>query len=154
MDRTTRVSRHVRAPRGAVWRALVDPEALARWLPPPGLRGILHAFEPRVGGIVRMSLVYADPSAGPGGKSSADTDTFHGRIVGLVPMRRLALRTEFESEQPGMAGAMVVAFELDDAAEGTLVTCVCEGVPEGILLEDNETGSRLSLDNLAALVER
>lgn len=154
MTRTTSVSRLVRAPRAHVYGAMVDPAKLATWLPPAGMRGVVHAFDARPNGDIRMSLVYDDPSTGPGGKTTPDTDTFAGRFVDLVPDRRVALRTTFESNQPGMTGAMLVSFDLEDAPGGTRVTCMCEGLPEGIRLEDNEAGSRSSLDNLAALVER
>lgn len=151
MTRATRVSRLVRAPRAEVYRAMLDASRFAAWLPPAGMRGIVHAFDARPGGEVRMSLVYDDPAAGPGGKTTADTDTFAGRFVALEPDRRIALRTEFASDDPQMAGEMVVSFELEDAPGGTRVTCACEGVPPGVRLEDNEAGSRSSLDNLAAL---
>lgn len=150
---TTRVSRHVRAPRQEVYRALVDPERLASWLPPEGMRGVVHDFEPRPGGALRMSLVYRDPSSGPGGKTTADADTFHGRFVRLVPDELVAWDVVFESDRPGLSGTMRVAWWLEEAGDATVVTVVCEGIPSGIRPEDNEAGSASSLANLARLVE-
>lgn len=151
--RTTRVARHVAAPRRRVYEAFVDPGLLAAWLAPGTMRCIVHGFEGREGGRFRISLVYDDPADGPGGKTTPDTDTFHGRFARLVPDERVVQVVVFESERPGMAGEMRVTWALADAGGGTDVTVVCEDVPPGIRLEDNETGSEASLQNLARLVE-
>lgn len=101
-----------------------------------------------------MSLIYEDPGDGPGGKTTEDTDTFKGRFVELVPDERVGWIVEFESEQPGMSGEMRVTWTLADAENGTEVAVVCEDIPRGIRLEDNERGSASSLEKLARLVEK
>lgn len=101
-----------------------------------------------------MALVYQDPTEGPGGKTTEDTDTFHGRFVQLVPPERVVWVVEFESEQASMSGKMRVTWESADAADGTDVTVVCEDIPRGIRPEDNEAGSASSLQKLARLVEK
>lgn len=151
---TTRVSRLVHAPRHAVYAALLDPIRIAQWLPPQGMRGIVHAFEPREGGRLHMSLVYEDSAAGPGGKTTEDTDTFQGRVVELRPEERVVWLVEFVSGQPGMSGEMRVAWLLEDAPEGTRVTSLCENIPPGIRPEDNEAGSASTLAQLARLLDR
>ena len=79
---TTRVEQHIRAPRTAVYQALIDAGAIARWRVPDGMTSTVHEYAPREGGSFRISLTYDAP--GPAGKSSAHTDTFHGRFV-LLP---------------------------------------------------------------------
>jgi uncharacterized protein YndB with AHSA1/START domain len=83
----TRVVRVIRAPRARVYRALLDPAEVPRWLHPDGMREV-HAFEPRVGGRFRISLTYEDPGFAGRGKSGGATDTFSGRFVELVPDQR------------------------------------------------------------------
>lgn len=152
-DRSTRVSRLIKAPREVVYRAFLEPDAVASWLPPDGMKGQVHVLEPRVGGKFRVSLTYLNPEESLGGKTSEDTDTTQGRFVELIPNEKIVWMTEFESEQPEFAGEMKIIWSLADADGGTEVTVVCEDIPVGIRLEDNELGSKLSLQKLAAFVE-
>ena len=152
-DRSTRVSWLINAPREVVYRAFLEPDAVASWLPPDGMKGQVHVLEPRVGGKFRVSLTYLNPEESLGGKTSEDTDTTQGRFVELIPNEKIVWMTEFESEQPEFAGEMKIIWSLADADGGTEVTVVCEGIPVGIRLEDNELGSKLSLQKLAAFVE-
>lgn len=151
--RRTEVTRRIQALPEAVYRALVDPDLIIQWLPPEGMTGTIHAFEPEADGRFSMSLMYGDPSAGPGGKTTEDTDTFEGRFIDLVPNQRVIQAVVFESEKPSMAGEMRITWELADADGATNVTNLCEDIPPGIRLEDNEAGCRSSLENLARLVE-
>lgn len=152
-DRSTRVSWLINAPREVVYRAFLEPDAVASWLPPDGMKGQVHVLEPRVGGKFRVSLTYLNPEESLGGKTSEDTDTTQGRFVELIPNEKIVWMTEFESEQSEFAGEMKIIWSLADADGGTEVTVVCEGIPVGIRLEDNELGSKLSLQKLAAFVE-
>jgi uncharacterized protein YndB with AHSA1/START domain len=155
--RSTRVSKVIRAPREVVYRAFLEPDAVASWLPPDGMRGHIHAFEPQEGGKFQMSLTYVDRLETPRGKTSEDTDTFKGRFVKLLPYRKIVWAVEFQSDQPDFAGEMTVTWNLADAGGvdgGSEVTVLCEGIPKGIRLEDNESGSRSSLQKLAAFIER
>jgi uncharacterized protein YndB with AHSA1/START domain len=152
--RTTQVSQFIKAPRPVVYQAFLEPDAVAAWLAPDTMKGQVHTYEPREGGRFRMSLTYQNPEDAQSGKSSGDTDTFEGRFVELVPNEKIVWVTEFESEQPGMAGEMKITWSLADAEGGTEVTVFFEDIPEGIRLEDNETGSRETLRKLAAFVER
>jgi uncharacterized protein YndB with AHSA1/START domain len=153
---STTVSRVIDAPRAAVYRAFLDPDAVATWLPPDGMTGHVHRFEPREGGEFRVPLTYRDAAASPGGaggKTTGDTDTYHGRIVELVPDEAILEVVEFESADPGFAGEMRVIVNLADVEGGTEVTYRCEDIPAGIRPEDNEAGCRSSLRQLAALLE-
>jgi uncharacterized protein YndB with AHSA1/START domain len=142
---STKISRIIKAPRRAVYRACLDPGALAKWR--------VHVFEAREGGRYRMSLTYRDPTQSPAGKTSEDTDTFRGRFVELVPDEKIVEAIEFVSRDSGFAGEMRMTTRLADAADGTEVTILCEGLPAGIRPEDNEAGTRQSLQKLAGLLE-
>jgi uncharacterized protein YndB with AHSA1/START domain len=150
---TTRVSRIIKAPRRAVYQAFLDRDALCSWLPPETTTGQVHAFDPHQGRKFQMSLRYQDPQHSPGGKTSEDTDTFEGRFVELVPDEKIVWVVEFESEDPALAGEMRITFSLADAVGGTEVAVLCEDIPKGVRPEDNEVGSRSSLQKLAALLE-
>ncbi|WPB76957.1 SRPBCC family protein [Archangium violaceum] len=148
---TTRISRHVKAPRARVYRALIDARAVAAWRVPPGMTSHVHVFEPREGGSIRISLTYEEPTAT--GKTTAHTDTYHGRFVKLVLDEQVVEMIEFETEDPALRGEMTLTISLVDADGGTDVIAVHDGVPSGVSPADNETGWRLSLERLAALVE-
>jgi uncharacterized protein YndB with AHSA1/START domain len=149
---STRVSRHVNAPRSAVYRALVDPDAIARWRVPAGMTSVVHEFDAREGGTFRVSLTYDEPSRA--GKSAAHTDTYHGHFAKLVPDEEVVEVFEFENAGPGLLGTMAMTTTLADAdGGGTDVLVVHDGIPDGVPPADNETGTRMALDNLAALVE-
>ncbi len=103
---------------------------------------------------VYRALVDARAVAPTGtGKTTAQTDTFHGRFVKLVPDEQVVEVVEFESESPDMRGEMTITIELADADGGTSLIAVHEGLPRGVSAADNEAGWRISLGKLAALVE-
>ena len=152
---STKVSRLIKAPLQAVYRAFLDRDALAAWLPPETMAGRVHALDPRPGGKFAMSLTYQDPQLAPGGqgKTSENTDTFQGRFVELVPDEKIVWAVQFDSPHPEFAGEMRITWSLADAGDGTQVSVLCENIPPGVRPEDNEMGSRSSLQKLAALVE-
>jgi uncharacterized protein YndB with AHSA1/START domain len=148
----TCVTRIIKAPRAAVFAAFLDADALAAWLPPAGMTGHVHEFEPRAGGRIHMSLRYRDPKAASG-KSAADTDTFRGRFTELIPHEKVVWTVEFESPDPAFAGTMTMITTFAEAPDGTEIAMSCEDIPTGISPEDNAMGCRSSLQNLAALLE-
>ena len=149
---TTRVRRHIDAPRTDVYRALLDPAAVAAWKVPDGMRARVHEFDPRVGGAIRVSLTYDAPTGT--GKTAPHTDTYHGHFAELVPNERVVEMDEFETADPALRGAMTITITLADAAGGgTELVAVHEGLPEAVSSDDNETGWRMALDKLAAHVE-
>ncbi|MEU6485814.1 SRPBCC domain-containing protein [Streptomyces sp. NPDC046887] len=149
---TTRVSRRVRAPRRAVYRALLDPGAVARWRVPDGMTCEVHLFDARAGGRFRVSLRYGDPAAT--GKSAEHTDTYSGVFTELVPDERVVEELAFETADPALAGTMRLTTTLTETGDGsTEIAMVHEGVPDEVRPEDNETGTRMALDALARLVE-
>jgi uncharacterized protein YndB with AHSA1/START domain len=102
----TRISRRVKAPRERVYSALVDADAIANWKVPDGMTSHVHAFEGREGGTFRISLTYEAPTGV--GKTTAHTDTYHGRFAKLVPNERVVEVLEFETADPALRG------EIDD----------------------------------------
>jgi uncharacterized protein YndB with AHSA1/START domain len=148
---STRISRHVKAPRAKVYRALLDARAVAQWMVPPGMTSHVHEFEPREGGSIRISLTYNAPTGT--GKTTAHTDTYHGRFVKLVPDEQMVEVVEFETANPAMRGEMTITISLADADGGTEVLAVHDGLPSGVPPADNELGWQQSLARLAALVE-
>lgn len=148
---STRISRHVKAPRAKVYRALLDAQAVAQWMVPPGMISHVHEFEPREGGSIRISLTYEAPTGT--GKTTAHTDTYRGHFGKLVPDEQMVEVVEFETADPAMRGEMTISITLSDANGGTEVLAVHDGLPSGVPPADNELGWRQSLARLAALVE-
>lgn len=149
-DQTVR--RRIRASRAATYAALLDRRAVQTWRVPHGMRSVVHEFDPHEGGRFRVSLTYDDPSAD--GKSGGHTDTYGGTFARLVDGQEVVERVAFETTDPAMAGEMTIRTMLADAgAEHTDVTMSFENLPAGVSPADNELGTRMALDRLAALLE-
>jgi uncharacterized protein YndB with AHSA1/START domain len=122
---------------------------------PTGMTSHVHTFDAREGGTFRISLTY-DAKAGtktPPGKTTANTDTYHGRFVKLVPNEQVVEAVEFETDDPAMRGEMTLTITLADAPDGgTDLGAVHDNLPPGLSAADDEVGWRMSLDKLAALV--
>jgi uncharacterized protein YndB with AHSA1/START domain len=147
----TRVRRRANAPRALVYRALLDAHAVATWMVPTGMTSQVLTFDPREGGAFRISLTYDAPTGT--GKTTAHTDTYHGRFVKLVPNEQVVEVVEFETADPAMRGEMTIRITLTDADGGTDVHAVHDGLPPGLSPADNELGWQSSLAKLAAFVE-
>jgi uncharacterized protein YndB with AHSA1/START domain len=148
---STRISRHVKAPRARVYSALVDADTIAKWKVPDGMTMQVHAFEGREGGTFRISLTYDEPTRT--GKTTARTDTYHGRFVKLVTNEQVVEVVEFETIEPALRGEMTITITLADADGGTELLAVHDGLPPAVPIADNETGWRMALAKLAVLVE-
>jgi uncharacterized protein YndB with AHSA1/START domain len=148
---STQASLHIRAPRSAVYRALLDAGAIAQWRVPAGMSSHVHEFDAREGGLFRVSLTYDAPTGT--GKSASHTDTYHGHFVKLVPDEQVVEVFEFEAADPDLRGEMTMTTTLTDADGGTDVLVVHEGVPDKVPPADNETGTRMALAKLATLTE-
>ena len=147
---STRVSRHVNAPRASVYRALVDVRAVSTWMVPAGMTGHVHAFEPHEGGAFRITLTADTPT---GTDQTVDTDTLGGRFVKLVTNEQVVEALEFETTEPALRGEMTITITLRDADGGTDIVVVHDHLPPGLPAANNELGWRSSLAKLAALVE-
>jgi uncharacterized protein YndB with AHSA1/START domain len=144
---TTRVSVHLAAPREAVFRALTEPARIARWRFPEGMTSTVQELHDDT---FRVTLTYDAP--GEQGKTTAHSDTYRARFTRLVPDELVVEVDEFETDDPALAGAMTTTVELRDADDGTTLTAVHEGVPDGVPPEQNEIGWRMALARLDALL--
>jgi len=152
MARTsTRLRQHVNAPRAQVYRALLDARAVATWMVPDGMTSHVHTFDAREGGAFRISLTYDAPSGA--GKTTAHTDTYHGRFVKLVPYEQVVEVMEFETSDDRLRGEMTMTFTLTETDGGTDVLVAHDNLPPGLSPADNEIGTRMALEKLARLVE-
>ncbi len=139
---TVRLHRVLTAKPDKVYRAFVDPDAMARWLPPNGFTGKVHESDPKVGGRFRMSFTNF---------TSGTTIGFGGEYLELVPGERLRYTDVFDD--PNLPGVITVTVTLKAVSCGTDMQIVQEGLPEVIPLESCYLGWQESLLNLARLVE-
>jgi uncharacterized protein YndB with AHSA1/START domain len=139
---TVKLQRVLRAPAGRIYRAFIEADALAKWLPPYGFTCKVHHLEATVGGTFRMS--FSNFGSGSG-------NSFGGEYLELVPDTRLRYTDIFDD--PNLPGEMVVTVELRKVLCGTEVLIVQEGIPEVIPVEMCYLGWQESLAQLATLVE-
>jgi uncharacterized protein YndB with AHSA1/START domain len=111
----------------------------------------VHEFDAREGGAFWISLTDDEPTQI--GKTTAHTDTYHGRFVKLVPNELVVEEGEFETADPALQGTMTITIVLTDAEGGTCLLATHDGLPSGVSPADNETGWDMALAELAAIVE-
>ena len=139
---TVRLHRVLRAPPERIYRAFLDPGAMAKWLPPHGFTGKVHELDARVGGRYRMSFTNF---------TTAQSHSFGGEYLELVPNERIRHTDEFDD--PNLPGTMQITVSLRPVSCGTELSIVQEGIPEVIPLEACYLGWQESLALLAQLVE-
>jgi uncharacterized protein YndB with AHSA1/START domain len=149
----TRTSRVIRARPEELYAAFLDPAALVDWLPPAEMTGEIHEFDARVGGGYRMSLFYPPDERAFRGKTSDKEDMVNVRFVELAPPRRIVEAVSFVTTDPAFFGEMTLIATFEEMSDGAEVTLVFENLPPGLRAEDNEAGSRLSLEQLARRFE-
>jgi uncharacterized protein YndB with AHSA1/START domain len=149
----TCTSRVIRARPEELYAAFLDTAALVDWLPPAEMTGEIHEFDARVGGGYRMSLFYPPDEHAFRGKTSDREDMVNVRFVELVPPRRIVETVSFVTTDPAFFGLMTMIATFEQVSGGTEVTLVCRNLPPGLRAEDNEAGSRLSLEQLARRLE-
>lgn len=148
--RIDRAERTIRASPDDVWRELSDAERLARWLPPKGARGEVHAFDLWPGGEFRLTLHFPP---GVAGKAGPSRDEIKGRIVTVEPPRLLAWEVEFPSDDPAYAGTMAMRWTITASSSGSLVAVAAIDPPAGIDSEVHRQALAESLANLATAAE-
>jgi uncharacterized protein YndB with AHSA1/START domain len=142
MANTVRFHRVLRARPERVYRAFLDADALAKWLPPNGFTGKVHHIDARVGGTYKMSFTNFAT-----GRSHA----FGGKYLELVPHERIRHTDEFEDAD--LPGEMRTTISLRAVSVGTELDVVQEGIPAAIPPEACHLGWQESLTLLAQLVE-
>jgi uncharacterized protein YndB with AHSA1/START domain len=145
------VTRWVRATPAEVYRALLDPYAVAAWRVPNGMTATIHQFDVREGGRFRISLHPGGPGAGS--ETLERTETFRGQFTRLVPGQLIVEAIEFESPHPAMAGVLTITTELREADGGCEVTMTHDDIPPGADAAADEVGLQMALVRLAAWVE-
>lgn len=148
---STHISLELNAPREKVYKALIDPEAIQKWRVPEGMTCRVHEFDVREGGKFRVSLTYDAPTGT--GKTTSQTDTYHGYFAKLVPNELIVEVIEFETDDPAMQGEMTITTTLTDINGRTELNAEHANLPPGLSPADNETGWRMALEKLKALVE-
>ena len=141
-NNTVRLHRVLTAKPEKVYRAFLDADAMARWLPPNGFTGKVHHMDAKVGGTFKMSFTNFTTST---------PISFGGEYLELVPNERLRYTDVFDD--PNLPGVMTVTITLKKVSVGTELTAVQEGIPDVIPLEACYLGWQESLQNLARLVE-
>ena len=139
---TVRFHRVLRAPPERVYRAFLDADAMAKWLPPYGFTCKVHRMDPKVGGSFRMS--FTNFGSGQG-------HSFGGDYLELVPSECIRYTDTFDD--PNLPGMMQTTVSLRPVSCGTELEIVQEGIPEVIPLEMCHLGWQESLAQLATLVE-
>lgn len=142
MPGTVRLHRVLTTSPEKVYRAFLEPDALAKWIPPNGFTCTVHHLEPQVGGTFRMSFRNF---------TTGNAHAFGGEYVELVPNERLRYTDRFDD--PGLPGEMAVSVSLKAVSVGTEVEIVQSGIPDAIPTEACYLGWQESLRNLARLVE-
>ncbi|WP_454885410.1 SRPBCC domain-containing protein [Sphingomonas oryzagri] len=149
---THTASRTILAAPRAIFRVLLDGEAMANWRPPAGMTARIEHFDPRPDGRYRMVLIYPDDGTARG-KSSAREDVVDGRFIDIFPDERLVEEVQFDSDDPRFQGPMTITTTLLPVRDGTRVTITATNVPAGISEADHRTGMESTLKNLANFVE-
>lgn len=139
---SVRLHRVLRAPPARVYKAFLDPDALARWIPPYGFLGQVHEFDPKVGGGYRMSFINFGTGHG---------HSFACKFVELTPHETIRYTDTFDD--PNLPGEMSVTVTLRQVICGTELNVLQEGIPAVIPTEMCYLGWQESLDQLAHLVE-
>ena len=139
---TVRLHRVLRAPPDRVYRAFLDPAALAKWLPPYGFTCTVHELDAQVGGKFRMSFTNFGAGAG---------HSFGGRYLELQPGARIRYTDVFDD--PNLPGEMTTTIQLEPVSCGTAMHVVQEGIPAVIPTEMCYLGWQESIAQLVHLVE-
>jgi uncharacterized protein YndB with AHSA1/START domain len=142
MPNTVRLHRVLRAKPEKVYRAFVEAEAMARWLPPNGFTGTVHEMDAEVGGTYKMSFRNF---------TTGKSHSFGGTFLELVPGEKVRYTDKFDDAN--LPGEMVTSVALKAVSCGTEIEIVQEGLPDMIPVELCYLGWQESLEHLARLVE-
>jgi uncharacterized protein YndB with AHSA1/START domain len=142
MPNTVKLHRVLKSTPDRVYRAFLDPDAMAKWLPPHGFTGKVHSIEPRVGGIYKMSFKNF---------TTGESHSFGGKYLELVPNERIRHTDRFDDAN--LPGEMVTTITIKQVSVGVELNVVQEGIPDAIPVEACYLGWQESLTLLTQLVE-
>jgi len=141
-ENTVKLHRVFRAPSERIYRAFLDADAMAKWLPPFGFTGKVHHIRAEVGGTYKMSFTNL---------TTGNSHSFGGEFLELVPNQRIRHTDKFDD--PNLPGQMQTTISLKEVSVGTEVSITQEGIPSVIPVEACYLGWQESLTLLAQLVE-
>ena len=141
-ENTVRLHRVLRAPAERIYRAFLNPDAMAKWLPPYGFTGNVHHIKAEVGGTYKMSFTNL---------ATGHSHSFGGEFLELVPNERIRHTDKFDD--PNLPGQMQTTVSLKNVSVGTELSVVQEGIPSAIPVEECYLGWQESLMLLTQLVE-
>ena len=139
---TVKLHRVLKSTPDRVYRAFLDPDAMAKWLPPHGFTGKVHSIEARVGGSYKMSFKNF---------TTGESHSFGGKYLELVPNERIRHTDRFDD--PNLPGEMQTTVTIKQVSVGVELNVVQEGIPEAIPAEACYLGWQESLTLLTQLVE-
>jgi len=139
---SVQLHRVLRATPERIYRAFLDPDALAKWLPPNGFTGKVHQMDAKVGGGYKMSFTNF---------TSGNSHSFGGKYMELKPHERIRYTNQFDN--PGLPGEMTTTVTIKKVSVGTELNVLQEGIPSAIPAEACYLGWQESLTLLAKLVE-
>jgi uncharacterized protein YndB with AHSA1/START domain len=141
-ENSVKLHRVLRAPAERIYRAFLDADAMAKWLPPHGFTGKVHQIKAEVGGTYKMSFTNF---------TTGSSHSFGGEFLELVPNERIRHTDQFDD--PNLPGQMQTTISLKKVSVGTEVTIEQQGIPSVIPVEGCYLGWQESLTLLAQLVE-
>jgi uncharacterized protein YndB with AHSA1/START domain len=141
-ENTVKLHRVLQAPAERIYRAFLNPDAMAKWLPPHGFTGKVHHIKAEVGGTYKMSFTNL---------TTGNSHSFGGEFLELVPNERIRHTDKFDD--PNLPGQMQTTISLKQVSVGTELTVVQEGIPSAIPVEACYLGWQGSLTLLTQLVE-
>lgn len=141
-NNTVKLHRVFAAKPDRVYKAFIDPDAMAKWLPPNGFTGKVHEMDARVGGRYKMSFTNF---------STGNTHSFGGEFLELEPNKRIRYTDRFDD--PNLPGEMTTTVDIREVSVGTEVNITQEGIPDAIPPEACYLGWQESLALLKMLVE-
>jgi uncharacterized protein YndB with AHSA1/START domain len=142
MPGTVQLHRVLNAPPERVFKAFLNPDAMAKWLPPHGFTGKVHSIDPRVGGTYKMSFTNL---------TTGQSQSFGGKYVEIVANQKIKYIDKFDD--PNLPGEMQVTISFNKVSCGTELKIVQEGIPDMIPTEMCYLGWQQSLQLLTLLVE-
>jgi uncharacterized protein YndB with AHSA1/START domain len=142
MPGTIRLHRVLTAKPEKIYRAFLEPDAMAKWLPPNGFVCTIHHFEPKVGGTFKVSFRNF---------TTGQSHSFGGEYLELIPNEKLRYTDKFDD--PNLPGKLEVTVTIKKVLVGTELNIVQSGIPDAIPVEQCYLGWQESLQNLARLVE-
>jgi len=149
---TTKNSIEINASPESIYKAFTTAEALTKWMVPGEMTAKIHNFDVRPGGGYEMSLFYPKSEKEMRGKTSATEDRYTAHFTKLIPSKKIVQKINFHSTDAAFAEEMIMEATLKAKGKKTKVTLEFKNIPAGIRPEDNEAGTKSSLEKLARYV--